>query len=423
VPHVALAFALALFLVACGERDSVASNSGTAATGGSGASLPGDSGSDGASSGGSGGVLPSGPPTLQRIGATFAVASLTESSPKRFCDVAHDPNNDVYAIVYGNAATGASIVDADGNAQGTPLAVAQTTAWTQGSSVSFGDADSGFLVAWHDTRDDPNQARPRARLLKYDGSGIVFPLDDFALDADPSHGEAPPRSAYSSAQKKFLVAWQAKPADDIHARFVSSVGPTGNELVLTDDPDWQSDVSIAYNPTRDEFLVAWTHAGAGQPEVRARRVSAVDGALVGDIASVGQAAGTWLASAVFLPNENSYLVAWFGGVLTARRLSQEGVLDADPFEFASGYGTYDGFAIAASAVSGTLAATFHGPSDEDFAAALNASGEESAVIQATDEPGDEGHFNPRIAAHSTRAEWLLVTSRGFTQVVAQRLGP
>jgi hypothetical protein len=359
---------------------------------------------------------------LQRIGSTLAVPSVAESAPKRFCDVAHDPEHDVYAIVNGNGATSASIVDADGAPLGTPVAVAQTTAWTQGSSIVFGDADSGFLVAWHDTRDDPNTARPWGRLLAYDGAGITFPMADFALDADASHGEAPPASAFSTVQKKFLVAWQSKPGDDIHARFVGATGPTGNEIVVTEDPDWQSDVSVAYNPTRDEFLLAWTHAGA-TTEVRAQRVSAVDGALVGGLVTLGQAPGTWLARAVFLPDQSGYLVSWFGDGLTARRLSEEGAPDGDAFAFGTGYGTYDGFAIAASAVTGTLAATFHGPSDEDFAMALNATGDESEVIQATDEPGDRGHFNPRIAAHSTRAEWMLVTSRGFEEVVVQRLGP
>lgn len=416
---------LALVALGCGEDDSVASNAGDGGTGNVSSGGTGgvtDSGSGGTATGGTGGAPP-GPPTIARVGDTFAVPSVAESAPKRFCDVAHDSVHDVYAIVNGNAATSISLVNADGTSLGAPQAVAQTTAWTQGQSITFGDADTGFLVAWHDTRENPNLAKPRGRLVKTDGTNIVFAGDDFALDGDASFGEAPPGSAFSTTQKTFLVAWQAQPGDDIHARLVNGSGPLGNELVVTNDPDWQSDVSVAYNPERDEFLLAWTHAGGGPAEVRAQRVKASDGSLVGSSFTVGSASGTWLARTLFVPSEHAYVVAWFGGAVAAQRVDQDGALVGDPFPLAAGYGAYDGFSVALSPVTGNIAAAMHGPSDEDFAVAFNAAGEESAVIQATDEAGDEGHFNPRITAHSTRAEWLLVTSRGFAEVVAQRLGP
>ena len=69
-----------------------------------------------------------------------------------------------------------------------------------------------------------------------------------------------------------------------------------------------------------------------------------------------------------------------------------------------------------------FAAVFHGGTDEDFALAFTADGASSSVIEATSSRGAEGHFNPHVAAHSTRPEWLLVTSLGFASVVAQRLG-
>jgi len=68
-------------------------------------------------------------------------------------------------------------------------------------------------------------------------------------------------------------------------------------------------------------------------------------------------------------------------------------------------------------------AVMHRTTDEDFAAAFDASGEQSVVVQATDSAGTDGHFNPRVAAHGTRLEWLLVTSLGYQTVVGQRLGP
>lgn len=78
--------------------------------------------------------------------------------------------------------------------------------------------------------------------------------------------------------------------------------------------------------------------------------------------------------------------------------------------------------MAKSPVLGTIAGVYHGDSDEDFANAFLPDGTQSAVVQATDDPGVEGHFNPRVAADAKRGQWLLVTSRGFQTVVAQRLG-
>lgn len=57
-----------------------------------------------------------------------------------------------------------------------------------------------------------------------------------------------------------------------------------------------------------------------------------------------------------------------------------------------------------------------------MAAAFAADGTQSDLIEATSSRGADGHFNPHVAAHSTRPEWLLVTSLGFAAVVGQRLG-
>ena len=379
---------------------------------------------DGADTSGAGddastGDVPDGPPSLARIGETFAIPSLAASMPKRFADAAHDPVGDVYLVVNGNAAISGSFVSADGAPLGQPFAIAETTAWTQGVRVTFGG--DAFLVAWHDNRDAPDSARLRARSVAWDGAAPVLGAD-VEIGTGATYSEMAPALAWSQTSSAFLVAWHTGVADDIHAQRVAADGARiGAEIVVTADADWQSDVGMAWNPELDEFLLAYTHAGA-TTEVRTRRVAA-DGTVVGEETSMTTAAGTWLAHAAFVPESSEYLVAWFDGAITARRVAQDGAPIGEPFVLAPGYGSYDGFALAYSPVTTTFAAVFHGSTDEDWAAAFDANGEQSVAFEATSSRGTEGNFNPRVAAHSTRAEWLLVTSRGFAEVVGQRLGP
>jgi hypothetical protein len=150
-------------------------------------------------------------------------------------------------------------------------------------------------------------------------------------------------------------------------------------------------------------------------------VSATDGALVGEAVVLGEARGTWITQAVFA--DGRYLVAWYAGALFGRFVSQDGVPEGEPFEIAPGYGAYDGFALAPSSVTQTIAAVFHGTTNEDFGAAIGTDGAQSTPIEITASPNAEPNYYPRVAAHARRQEWLAVSSRGFATVVGQRLGP
>lgn len=359
---------------------------------------------------------PVGPPSIARVGETFVIPTLAASMPKRFADVAHDPIADVYLQVNGNVATSATVLDGDGVPISDPLVIADA-GYTQGVRVVFGG--DAFLVAWHDNRDAPDSARLRARRVQWDGAAAQLGAD-VEVGTGDTYSEMPPAISWSQTQQAFLVAWHSAVGDDIVAQRVdaqgSKVGPT---IAVTTDPDWQSDAGIAWNPGRDEWLVVYTHAGA-TTEVRGRRI-ADDGSLLGNEITIATAAGTWLAQAAYDPGKGEYLVAWFEGRIAARRLDADGVATTEIFELATGYGSYDGFAMAYNDNTATYAAVFHGTTDEDFAVAFDADGVQSAVIEATMSRGADGHFNPRIAASGTRQQWLLVTSRGFADVVGQRL--
>jgi hypothetical protein len=410
-----------LLLASCADEGGTAGPGGTGGASGAGAAsgsggAAGSSGSGGAS--GSGG---SGLPSLARIGETFVVPSLAETAPKRFPDVAHDPAKDVYLVVNGNAAVSGTFVSGDGQTLGAPVALAQTNAWTQAPRVAFGGGQ--FLVAWHDNRDDPNQAALRGRIASWNGAAAALGVADFAIAPAPTYQEMPPGLAWSETSQVFLVVWQAATNSDLHAQRVDAGGAlVGSAIVVTQDPEWQSDAAVAWNSATNEFLVLFSHAGA-TAAIHSQRIGASDGALIGARTEVTTAAGTWLPQVAYLADEDRYVAGWYAGALFGSKLTAGGAPEGTAFAIAPGYGSYDGFAFAHHAGPGTLAAVFHGPTDEDWAVALSAAGDQSDVIQATDSAGDEGHFNPRIAANGVRGEWLLVTSRGFADVVAQRLGP
>ncbi|MBI3203580.1 MAG: hypothetical protein HYZ29_18725 [Myxococcales bacterium] len=416
-------FALGLWLAGCSDDEL-----GTAGgAGGAGGASGGGAGAGGVSSGGNGGAgngsgtggTVSGPPSLKRIGETLDVPSLAESAPKRFVDIAHHGTQDAYLVVTGSSSISATLIDGDGKQLAAPASLAQTTAWAQGPRVARGGGK--FLVAWHDNRSDPNQPELRGRMISLNGKEPELGPSDFLIGPKPTRAEAPPGMAWSDTSKLFLVVWQAVPSTDLHARRVDASGaPVGSEIVLTSDPDWQSDPAVAWNPTNDEFLVVWAHADT-TGATRARRVAAADGALLGPEIDLGS--GTHIPAVEHEPGENRFVAAWWAGKVRARVIGPSGAPAGDGFDVAPGYGAYDGFAMARHPNLLTFAVVLHGSTDEDFAAAFASSGQGSAVIQATESPPSNGNFNPRVAANPLRNEWMMVTSRGFTTVAVQRLGP
>ena len=347
--------------------------------------------------------------------------TLDETAPKRNPDVAHDPMHDVYLVVTGTTAISGTFLDADGASMTPPFAIAQTTAFTQTPRVTYGAGK--LLVVWHDNREDPNQPALRARIVGWTGSAPELDAPDFAVGAS-TYWEMGAGLGFSETSQLFLVVWQSLPGDDIRARRVDTTGAlVGDEIQLTNDAEWQSGAAVAWSSARDEFLVTYTYAGA-TAAVFSQRIRASDGELVGGAIEIGTSGGTWTTQAAYLPCDDRYFVGWVADEgAVGRLLTASGEPDGEPFAFPAGHGFPDGFAVAHHPVIDTMIAVMHGPSDEDVALAFLATGEQSAPIEATSSRGTDGHFNPRIAANALRRQWLMVTSRAFTTVVAQRLEP
>ncbi|MBI5535824.1 MAG: hypothetical protein HY898_24105 [Deltaproteobacteria bacterium] len=360
---------------------------------------------------------------LVRIGDTFEIPTVTQATPKRTPDVAYDPLHDVYVVVHGNNTIGGAFVSADGAPVGAPFQIQSATAWAQAPRIACEALQGICLVTWHDAREDPNSPRVWARALTYDNGSPKFLGPDFRVNPDPSYQENAAAVAWSAASQEFLVVWQKAAQSDIRAQRVAASGTLlGGEMTISSDADWQGEPAVACSEASNECFIAHTHADAVGAKVVSRRVQAGSGTLLGDPVTLAEAKGTWVPNIAYLPWTGGYFVGWWQGELQGRFVQADGAPSGTPLPIAVGYGAYDGFSMALHAASGTFGAVFHGTTDEDWAAALSPSGATGAVIEATQTPGTEGNFNPRIAAHAARREWLIVTSTGFAKVAGQRVG-
>lgn len=365
---------------------------------------------------------------LALAGTTFAIP--TTPGQVRHASVAHDSTHDLYGVVYGNSRIGATCITADGVAAGSPVDLSQTTSWTQSPWVAYSPQADVFFAAWLDTRLDPNRPFVFGRLFRCSTAGVALPAGDFQINADANNADARNQLgvAYSPASQTFFVAWpQGMPSRKLAVlgqRVSTSGALTGGPITVMPERDWYEAVKLAHNPAADEF-VAIASTVIGMAGVSVQRVRASDGALQGGtVEVVSGLAGTWTPQVVYVPATNELFTTWFQGTLMAARVSPvTGMAIAAPFQFAPGSGAAEGLHLGFSAVTGSFVAVFHGQTAEDWGQALTASAPRGAAMEVTQSPaGTSGNFDPRIVAHPTRREWLVVTSRNFNTLVGQRLG-
>ena len=90
------------------------------------------------------------------------------------------------------------------------------------------------------------------------------------------------------------------------------------------------------------------------------------------------------------------------------------------------YGGYDSLGIAYNTLADTYFLVIHGRApatfpQEDVGAEISSAGVAGVEFDVTATGNKLGNFNPRIAASSTRNEWMMVTSSGFAVASAQRI--
>ena len=357
-------------------------------------------------------------------------------------DIAYDPNANVYLAVSANPNLRGRFLSSDGTPLGQPFDIDQRGATQQVPRVAWSPdvgSSGGFLVTWLDYQQtDRSQIWGRLVAAGTAGAptfvGNEFMVSDANEDVHPEMGAA---IAYSTASKVFLVVYRDGPNFDLRGQRISIAGAkVGAEIAVTATPYWEAEPTIAYNPDRDEFLVAYFAEPADRQGLAMTvPVRASDGTLTRAAAAFGGGAFVTVPQVEYDSINKQYLAAYFtykpAATFEARWLQADGTPDPNRglFPLATGYGSYDGFHLMRNPRSETYLATFHGLNEDDVALEVGSTGTPTAPFRATfscpscsgiNIARGSGNFNPRLAASANAPDWVLVSARSFTEIIAQR---
>lgn len=203
--------------------------------------------------------------------------------------------------------------------------------------VAYNSTTNEYLVVWETGQSIRGQI--------VTGTGLLVG-SDFTIAAGYVHGSyhyTEPAVAYGSTSDRYVVAfryiWDLDGTSQIQARaYLNNGSPEDNAFEVSpssynskfpDQPD------LAYNRSRNEFLVAWRQEySSTDHDIYGRRVKLTGGAGVQGntllIATSGDDEGTPTVAAIpTVPDAGQYLVAWESdGDIKARTVAWDGTLGA-----------------------------------------------------------------------------------------------
>lgn len=349
---------------------------------------------------------------LSPSGASFTIASMGV----RGSAVAFDSKNNVYLAVGAYGTVVATFVKPDGTVGNTYTVFSGAGEFAHYPAVAFSpDADGGkgaFLVTWHA---GANSNTVRARLVSYT-SGVIG--SELTLGGEPTWWESAPNVAYSSVSRNFLVVWRIQ-AYQIRAARVSSAGALINSFAVTTGGG-ERDPSVAYNPSTDQYLVAFS-AFSPSVYIGARLVNAATGAMSNG-AVLGSANAAYITDATFSSATGKYFVGWYqlpGGPM-GRLVDANGNPDGSIIALSNRFGTYDSFSVDYNRVSGSyLMVGQDTRSAENGGVELSETGTPGSGGALTFLGGKVGNFYPQVGASTASKQWLLTTANDFSTLAGQ----
>lgn len=359
----------------------------------------------------------------QRIGATFSLPRVY-SDPVRFPATAFDPLNRVYLVVTGNQRIQGQFVREDGSTDGSAFLISQP-GYAQHPRLAYSPDAGGFLVSWH---------------LFVEGTGTGVFTSVVRYGAPPAQtspqlisgwntaSEFAPPVAYSTVSREFLVAWQTQGWQILGRKVDNNGVPTGGVLGMGVAPaEGFRDPSLAYNPVVNEFLAVYSafSDATRTASVYAQRIAAGQEMVHGRV-ELTRVVTTYATDVAFNPSAQIYVATWNqnspgGGLMTASRVINSGGTPIGAVVPLLAWGSSDAASIASNGASGSFFFVTHGVGYPDVGMEISAAGVPGPPFEVT--PGaTRGNFYPRVGAHSTLPEWLVVTSNGFLNVDGQRVG-
>lgn len=282
-------------------------------------------------------------PTTSATEPVVTMAAPTESSGFAICErpswqlspaVAWHRQRDQFLVVWEDDRNGqdfdiyGQLLDADGHLLGDnrPLVVSE---YDQADpNVFYNPVDAGYLLLWHHRQ--PGHFVIKGQRISALGAPLGTPFDI----PSPNEGKQwIPGCAYNGADNEFLVAWEDMTTADILAQRIASDGTAlGGTITVAAWPESQwAPPLVAFNSAQREYLVVWD--ALADADIYGQIVAA-DGTLRGEDLTVSLAAGRQFASdVVHSLSSNEYLVVWtderaipkHGSDIFAQRLSADGV--------------------------------------------------------------------------------------------------
>lgn len=187
--------------------------------------------------------------------------------------------------------------------------------------VAYNNQRNEYLVVWeHDAGVGPSVYGRRVS-----ATGLVLGSQDIVFASNPSINTnyLQPAIAYSTTSDHYLLVWRYDNGSMLWQTLVacdidSDAGSYNSfNIVAWDTPDLPEQPEVAYNRSRNEFLVAWQQqtGGGGDFDVYARRVKMTGGAGVsGSAFVIANSADDEIAPSVAaiptVTDQGQYLVTW-----------------------------------------------------------------------------------------------------------------
>ena len=158
------------------------------------------------------------------------------------------------------------------------FAVTSGQNWRFGPSVAYDPVHDRYLVVWnYDAFGDGSDWDLWGRFIPWQGPDAS--LKEFPICSWPT-SQWNPKVAYARAMEEFMVVWEnryagaALPTYVSGARINAASGNVGSPFTIDSHPTLQQgNPDIAYNLARNEHLVVWEAAGAGQSDIWGLRMT------------------------------------------------------------------------------------------------------------------------------------------------------
>ena len=345
----------------------------------------------------------------------------------RGVDAAYDPTTHTFLVVYGNAPIGGAFIDDDGKQIGDGFRITDAaydgSNWSQLPRVAA--ADGGFVVTWHQSRG--TDVVTEARRLHFDGTGPAFdgPSTDVATGANQ---ESPAALAFSPASHELLVTWANAAGAHAH-RIGADTSLKGGAFDVSTPGQWGEQPSVVFAPSASAFFVLWAQADT-TARVGMARIADGTGAIIAAPADLtGDVSFSKVTDLAFDPGEGGpgeVIASWYAATSAATgffalRLAADGTPKGTPTQIFAPYGSYDGYDLTYSPVSGTSLTAFHASSLDDMGGELDRALATGPVSAVTATGAKSGTFLPRIVAHPTKPFWLVAASPDYAGVSVQRI--